>query len=198
MPEAPNNRSASWATRGAPFSPPTPPVVRAPPLTDYDDLDAGHHGHTPTYSTTSTVFDNSPARNSHGDVQVHTAPMSWPSDGPAMYLAPPMPATTPGTLQTTADDHGITNIQYFPAHFIPSSYIGSFENMPDAIAGMGSLNSDSGSGSIAWMQDGIAEPRADADKSLDCLVYNVGGRVAQLPSLSDGQQIWPGMCKPNI
>ncbi|GLA18355.1 hypothetical protein AnigIFM62618_005997 [Aspergillus niger] len=159
MPEAPNNRSASWATRGAPFSPPTPPVVRAPPLTDYDDLDAGHHGHTPTYSTTSTVFDNSPARNSHGDVQVHTAPMSWPSDGPAMYLAPPMPATTPGTLQTTADDHGITNIQHFPAHFIPSSYIGSFENMPDAIAGMGSLNSDSGSGSIAWMQDGIAEPR---------------------------------------
>ncbi|GKZ57963.1 hypothetical protein AnigIFM49718_003767 [Aspergillus niger] len=159
MPEAPNNRSASWATRGAPFSPPTPPVVRAPPLTDYDDLDAGHHGHTSTYSTTSTVFDNSPARNSHGDVQVHTAPMSWPSDGPAMYLAPPMPATTPGTLQTTADDHGITNIQHFPAHFIPSSYIGSFENMPDAIAGMGSLNSDSGSGSIAWMQDGIAEPR---------------------------------------
>ncbi|KAI2825449.1 hypothetical protein CBS147320_7416 [Aspergillus niger] len=162
MPEAPNNRSALGATRGTPFSPPTPPAVRAPPLTDYDDLDAGHHGHTPTYSTTSTVFNNSPARNSHGVVQIHTAPISWPSDGPAMYLAPPMPATTPGTLQTTTDDHGITDIQHFPAHFIPSSYIESFENMPDAIARMGSLNSDSSSGSIAWMQEGIAEPSAQS------------------------------------
>lgn len=159
MPEAPNNRPASWGTRGTPFSPPTPPPARAPPLTDYDDLDTGHQGHTPTYSMTSTVLNNSRARNSHGDVQVHTEPIFWPSDGPAMYLAPPVPATTPGSLQTTTDDHGITDVHHFPAHFMPSSYIGSFENMPDAIAGVEPLNSDSGSGSIAWMQEGIAEPR---------------------------------------
>ncbi|GLA54123.1 hypothetical protein AnigIFM63604_011653 [Aspergillus niger] len=160
MSEAPNDSLAPWVIQGSSFSSSTPHPVGAPPLTDYADLDAPHQGHTPTYSTTLTVVNNSTARNnSHGDVHIQTAPVPWSSDEPATYLAPPMPATTTGSLQITTDNHGLTDVQQFPASLIPQSYIGSFENMTDAIAGVGSLNSGSGSGWIAWMQEGIAEPR---------------------------------------
>ncbi|PWY71274.1 hypothetical protein BO83DRAFT_50824 [Aspergillus eucalypticola CBS 122712] len=160
MPEAPNYHPVSSAGQSTASPASTPPPVRAPPSTDYDNLDAGHQGHSPTHPMTSTVFNNSPAQyNSYGDVRVRTDHVAWPSDGSSMYLAPLMPATTPGNLLTTTDNHGITDIQHFPAHFIPQSYIGSLGNMPDAFAGVGSLNLDTGSGSIAWMQEGIAEPR---------------------------------------
>lgn len=157
MPEAPNNSPPSWASRGSSFSPSNPPTVGAPPLTDYVDLNTVYQGHTSTYPTAPTVFTDSPTRNNnHGGVNVQTENISWPSDGQAMYLAPQMPATTPGSLHNSTYDHPVTDIHQLPNNFILQSYMETFGNMTDAVEGVGSLNP--GSCSIAWMED-IAEPK---------------------------------------
>ncbi|GKZ26405.1 hypothetical protein AbraIFM66951_003168 [Aspergillus brasiliensis] len=162
MPEAPNTSPSSWVMRGSSFSPTLPPTVRAPLLTDYADLDPDHQGHTSTYPTTSTVFTSSPVRNtsyedvSYEDVHVYADRVSWPSEGPAMYLVPPIPSTTPGSLQSTTHGHRVTNMHQFATTIIPQPCVESSENATDTIAGSGSLNP--GSESIAWMQEGIAEP----------------------------------------
>ncbi|GKZ98478.1 hypothetical protein AnigIFM59636_003273 [Aspergillus niger] len=198
MPEAPNNNPPSWPSRGSSFSTSIHPTVEAPPLTDYADLNTAHQGHAPTYPTVPTIFTGSTTRNNnHGDVHVHTDHISWPNDGQGMYLVPPMLATVPGSLQSTTDDHDITYIHQFSNGLIPQPYIESFENMSDAIVGMGPLNTGAGAGlGSGSMQEDIAEPRTDADKPLDELANNVGGRVANILSLSDGKQTWSDMCKP--
>ncbi|OJZ81706.1 hypothetical protein ASPFODRAFT_75219 [Aspergillus luchuensis CBS 106.47] len=196
MPEAPNNSPFSRASRGSSFAPSTTHPLRAPLLTDYADLNTGDQGHTPSHSTAPTIFFNTTAPNSnHGDVQVHTDhQIFWPSDGPAMYLAPPMPATIPGSMQSNTHDHPhpYTDNYQFPTSIAPEAYFGSFENVDHAIVGVGSL--DPGFGSIPQMQGNISEPRAE--KPLDKLVDNVRGRVAHIPGLSDGQETWRDMCEP--
>lgn len=71
-----------------------------------------------------------------------------------------MLATVPGSLQSTTDDHDITYIHQFSNGLIPQPYIESFENMSDAIVGMGPLNTGAGAGlGSGSMQEDIAEPR---------------------------------------
>ncbi|OJI88477.1 hypothetical protein ASPTUDRAFT_196019 [Aspergillus tubingensis CBS 134.48] len=192
MPEAPNNSPSSWASRGSSFSPSILPTIGAPLLTDYADLDAEHQGYSSMFSTIPTVQNGPQTQNRdhggvHRDAHVHANRVSWSSDGPAMFWTPPMPVTTPGSVQSTTDDHRYTDVHQFPTNIIPESYTEPIVNMRDAITGVGALNS--GSGSTVWMPESIAEPRT---------VNIVGGRAAHIPSLSDAQQTWSDMWQPFI
>ncbi|PWY71273.1 hypothetical protein BO83DRAFT_438111 [Aspergillus eucalypticola CBS 122712] len=162
MPEAPNSRPFPRASRGSSFAPSTTHPLRAPLLTDYADLNTGHQGHTPSYLTAPTIFGNTTTPNSnHGNAQVHADHrIFWPSDGPEMYLAPPMPATIPGSMQSNTHDHPNTDIYQSPTNLALEPHFG-----------------------------GIF-------LSQDKLVENVHGRVAHIPSLSDGQETWRDMCEP--
>ena len=186
MPEAPNNSPFSRASRGSSFAPSTTHPLRAPLLTDDADLNMGHQGHNPSYLTAPTIFFNTTAPNSnHGDVQVYTDhQIFWPSDGPAMYLAPPMPATIPGSMQSNTHNHPNTDIYQFPTNLAPESYFGSFDNVDHASVGVGSPNP--GPGSMLQMQGDISEPR-----------YVISLEIASGQSRQTSRQIgsyctWPG------